>query len=295
MLSKLRTLSDHPVLHVLQNMACYVPGAALLQRSRTVTGAMNEPSVMAEWTSLVLNDAVSLGQSVRDARLLEIGPGHSLGVAFGLLAAGAKEIYVVDVQEFADLSNLDRYEQVVEECKRAGLAPARPEISAANLVPKLSYKIVGHDGRWPVEDASVDLAYSYFAGEHLRHPADVLQETHRVLRSGGACIFAIDLKDHFHRDENWLQFLYYERWLWDAMCSRRGKWSNRVLSPEWRMLFEKYFNVVRFSEQTSPIHPTFDRCRISKEFEKYDLETLSVSGLWIVATKPNGPRVDAQA
>src|SRR5438105_13313548 len=50
------------------------------------------------------------------------------------------------------------------------------------------------------------------------------------------------------RTMNWLHSLYYEPWPWEAMYSRRGKWCNRLRAPDWRELFEQYFEVVCFEE-----------------------------------------------
>jgi SAM-dependent methyltransferase len=279
------SLLDHPARHVLQNIACHLPGASRAQRARTVTGALNKPSVMADWASLIAKDVAAAGKDVRGAKMLEIGPGHSLGVAFGLLSAGATEIYAVDVEKYCDLSDLRSYEDVVNECKKTGFGSG----DAKDLVSGLSYRLVGHDGKWPIKSASVDVAYSYFAGEHLRHPVDVLSETHRVLKPGGICVFAIDLTDHFHADENWQQMLYYEPWLWEAMTSKRGKWTNRLMSPEWRAIFESQFTIIRFREDIKEAHPSFDRNRLASPFRKYDTQTLSVCGLWVVASRPSGP------
>jgi SAM-dependent methyltransferase len=276
---------DHPIRHILQNLVCHIPGASYLQKARTVTGAMNDPSVMAHWVSLVLSDIDAAGKTIHGARLVEIGPGHSLGIAFGLLAAGAKEIFAVDVCQYADLSDANPYSAAIDECKKRGLVQNEIDHSAKALASKLTYKLVDRHGRWPVDDASIDVAYSYFAGEHLRKPDEVLRETWRVLKPGGICIFAIDLEDHFHSDANWLQFLYYDKWLWEAMCSRRGLWTNRLRSPEWRDLFSKSFDIIRFAEKTRPIDPNFDMQRVASDFKKYDLETLSVSGLWVVARR----------
>jgi hypothetical protein len=77
-------------------------------------------------------------------------------------------------------------------------------------------------------------------------------------------------------------------WLWEAMCSRRGKWTNRLLAPDWRSLFERNFKVVRFSEKKRQIHPSFDKKRLAADFRMYDLETLSTCSLWVVAIRSKG-------
>jgi SAM-dependent methyltransferase len=274
---------DHPLRHILQNWACSIPGAAFLQRARATTGAMNDPSVMAEWASLIATDLAAEGRRVEDTRFVEVGPGHSMGVAFGLLAAGAKEVYAVDVHEYADLANTDAFNNVIEECVKCGLAPTHMRGLAGTVGSRVSYRIVDHNGNWPIESASVDVVYSYFAGEHLRRPAEVVRETRRVLRPNGLCIYAIDLEDHLHRADNWLQFLYYKEWLWETMTSRRGHWTNRLRAPEWRALFEKHFGQVRMRETIRPIPPHFDVHRIASHFPHYDANTLSIASLWVVA------------
>ena len=279
-------LIDHPIRHILQNLMCYVPGVTQLQRARATTGAMNNPSVMAHWASLIVKDITASGKTLSGARLLEIGPGHSMGVAFGLLAAGAQEVYALDVQRYAELSNLDPYKAVISECQRIGLLPQQANILAENLVSRLHYELVNDDGRWPVEDRSIDVVYSYFSGEHLRRPGDVVHAIRRVLQPDGMCIFAIDLEDHLHREDNWLQFLYYEPRLWKAMTSQRGCWTNRLLVPDWRALFEQYFGEVRITETKRSIPSNFDVERLASAFEKYNLSVLSTCSLWVVAAHP---------
>jgi SAM-dependent methyltransferase len=47
------------------------------------------------------------------------------------------------------------------------------------------FKLLPTDGRWPVENTSVDLVYSDFVIEHLLNPDVFFQEAQRVLKTGG--------------------------------------------------------------------------------------------------------------
>ena len=92
---------------IAQNLACYLPGISTLRQARATTGAMNDPAVMAEWAGYIERDVTAAGKAVCGATFLEIGPGHSIGVALELLKAGAKQVYMLDVKEYADLTSID--------------------------------------------------------------------------------------------------------------------------------------------------------------------------------------------
>ena len=108
----------------------------------------------------------------------------------------------------------------------------------------------------------------------------------RVLRQDGLCIFVVDLEDHAHRDTNRLQFLYYEPRLWDAMFSQRGAWTNRLLEPDWRDLFERSFEKVQITPAVKSPPERFDRNRIATSFKKDTYTELFVSNIWVVASSP---------
>ena len=50
------------------------------------------------------------------------------------------------------------------------------------------FRLIGPDGRWPLDDASVDLAVSDFVLEHVTEPEAFVAELARVLRPGGMYI-----------------------------------------------------------------------------------------------------------
>lgn len=222
---------------------------------------MNDPAVMSEWTSYIDNDLQSAGKRLEGSTFVEVGPGHSLGVASTLLERGARDVHAIDVCHYADLSSI------------------RPDIAS-----RLHYKVIKNDNSWPIADRSADVVYSFFAGEHLRTPADVIHATARALRPDGICIFAIDLEDHIYRHGDWLHFLRYNNRLWDAMYSKRGSWSNRLLAPEWRELFSRFFNSVQIREGTRELHRDFDYGKLAPRFRKYPQAILSVNNLWVVAS-----------
>ncbi len=50
------------------------------------------------------------------------------------------------------------------------------------------FRLIAEDGRWPLDDASVDLAVSDFVLEHVSNPEAFVGELSRVLRPGGMFI-----------------------------------------------------------------------------------------------------------
>ena len=162
-----------------------------------------------------------------------------------------------------------------------------------SLEPKLRerfhYAIVNNEADWPIQPGSIDVIYSFFSGEHLRYPGNVVKAMARALKQDGICIFVVDLEDHAHRETNWQQFLYYEPKLWEAMFSQRGAWTNRLLEPDWRDLFERHFEKVEITPSIKALPQSFDHNRIAPSFRKYPSNALLLSNIWIVATR----RVDA--
>lgn len=279
-------LLDNPIRHSVQNLAMYFPPLMWLREKLvpTTTGSMNDFPLNTAWAQKVAAELIANDIDLEGAHLAEIGPGHSLGIAYSLLLAGAADVSAVDVIPFADPTNTEPYEPIIDHCRKLDLVKD-DNATLAPLGDKLQYAIVDDAGAWPVEQNSKDAVYSYYAGEHLKYPADTLDQTHRALRPGGLAIFAIDLRDHYHFDSNWLEFLNYSNFTWAAMSSKR-RFCNRLLAPEWRQLFEQRFDLVTFDQlHLDPVHPDFDPKKLHKQFRNHPLNDITTSHLWVVGRK----------
>jgi SAM-dependent methyltransferase len=283
-------VSDHPARHMAENALLHLPMANWLQeqrwRAKKTSGAMNDPPLMAEWARCVIEAARESGLDINGATVGEIGPGHSLGVAASLLLAGAELVVAIDVRALADPNDIAALEPIVPELRHRGVIPADAAVDLRQAVTNLRYSIVSHTGSWNEPSESMDIVYSFYSGEHLRAPEIVLAEAYRTLKPGGLCIQRIDLQDHYHSEGNWLQFLYHDTWMWELMHSKRGRWCNRIRAPEWRRLFEQHFDeLLLFEEKERPLPDEFDPRKLSSEFRHFDLDVLSVCGLFVVARK----------
>jgi SAM-dependent methyltransferase len=219
---------------------------------------MNDPAEVARRARRVIEALEGEGRPIAGARLLEVGPGHTLGLAVSLLEAGAERVIAVDTVPYASL-------------------PAREG---------LEYRIVGRDGRWPLDEGAVDAVYSFSVLEHVRDVDGLLAEARRVLRPGGLTLHSIDLRDHFHLEsDDWLRFLRYPDWQWELMTSRRSNWCNRLRAPELREAFARHFELRRFDAERRRLPESL---RLAPRFRAFDAETLAISGLWVAGRKPAG-------
>ncbi len=61
-----------------------------------------------------------------------------------------------------------------------------------------------YDGRHiPLASCSVDMVYSHQVFEHVRHPQEVLLETHRILKEGGCLVGSTSHLEPFHSRSYW--------------------------------------------------------------------------------------------
>jgi len=254
------------------------------------TGAMDDPDVVVDRAGRVVEAARIGGVAIPDAQLVELGPGHTLGLAVSLLLVGASRVDAVDTVRYAAPEPDPRaFAELFRRCSEEGLVDADnaadPEAALRHAVARLSYRLVDGRGSWPFPEGSKDIVYSFSVLEHVRDLRGVLDESRRVLRPGGLSIHTIDLRDHYNLGpgEDWLSFLSFEDRQWDRMTSRRFAWCNRMRAPELRALFAEFFELVDFTEQTADLPAGFDRRRLASRFRGFERDELSVAGVSVVA------------
>lgn len=144
--------------------------------------------------------------------ILELGPGHTWGVAAEMYKEGARSVTIIDIENYISAEILQAH-------------------------PYINYII--YDGQvMPLEDKSADLVVSYTVFEHLRNPDTTVAETFRVLREGGMAVHWIDLGDHLHfgpdADPAMLfDCLRYTERTWNLMTNNRGCYVNRLRRSDW--------------------------------------------------------------
>lgn len=143
--------------------------------------------------------------------VLEIGPGHSLGVGTLLCAAGVERYYGVDLTPLATTRS-DFYRAVRDELDRVPLwggdGSARRSFlehwdrvidlseDEARWSPALTYLAPQDAADLPLPDDSLDVVFSCSVLEHVSDLDAVLREQRRVLKPGGSCFHQVDFRDH---------------------------------------------------------------------------------------------------
>jgi SAM-dependent methyltransferase len=289
---RVRDVWNHPARHIAQNAVMRFAPVRWLARHFHQTGAMDDPDIVVDRALRVVEAARTGATPIVGARLVEIGPGHSLGVALSLLLAGAAHVEAVDTVRYAAAHPDPRsFTGLWRRATETGLVDSTdasdPDAELARAAARLEYRVVDRRERWPLPDGSNDIVYSFSVLEHVSDLRGILEESARVLRPGGLSIHTIDLRDHYNLgpDENWLEFLEFDDRQWDRMTSERSAWCNRMRARELRALFADSFELVEFTEHTDDLPPGFDRRRVASRFQGFELDELSVSSVSVVGRR----------
>ncbi|TKB92699.1 MAG: class I SAM-dependent methyltransferase [Nitrospira sp.] len=246
-------------VEVLQNIIMrFGPVAKYAQRYHS-TGVNADPGQVRRVFERYRQFAPVAGKDI-----LEIGPGHTLEVLECAKTEGARNCTAIDVVDYRS-----------------------PEQKGRTRVIYALY-----DGKtFPLEDACVDLIWSYTAFEHLRYPAMTVQECFRVLRPGGMLMSLIDLGDHSfygmnppHPDKLF-HCLRYPEWLWNLMRWNRSSYVNRLRQSDWVRLFTEAGFVMRVHEATVSDHTVRFLPQL-RYLHKYHYDDAVTSVLTVCMEKP---------
>ena len=230
-------------------------------------------------------------------RILEIGPGDSLGTGLWCLGAGAESYTAID--RFA--VGLDQvFEQKVFEAIKEKMPSMAKE--RCQHITQIS-EGVGHNNPGelfykndlPVESApevlghsSFDVIFSNAVLEHVGDLRGTLVAMQHLLAEGGVMFHDVDLRSHQSYEDHPMHFLEYPESLWKWMSSHNGE-PNRVRMPDYlRMLDEIGFEIIE-----TGVSQVFDeelviskRNHLAAKFKKLSIEELRPAVFWFACTKP---------
>lgn len=198
-----------------------------------------------------------------DKHIIELGPGHTWGVAKKMKEAGAASVTVIDIEKYIP-------DTVLQD------------------QPWLNY-VIYPGGKMPVPDEQFDVALSFTVYEHLREPETTIRETFRILKKGGGVIHLIDLGDHMHYGiDAAKQFncLRYSRRIWDLMSRNRSIYVNRIRVSGWRQLhLDAGFTIIEEKPQIDEYCKELYKSGKLSYLRKIDPEDRFASSVLLVARK----------
>ncbi|HEX4127374.1 MAG TPA: class I SAM-dependent methyltransferase [Acidimicrobiales bacterium] len=133
-------------------------------------------------------ETLGLGE-IFDDRILGLDSAHVFMVTAQALAARSRVVAEVGCGRGA-LVSLDRPGGPWQDLRGAGRAVIGIDVEDTGRENPIidEFRLIGADGRWPLDDGSVDLAVSDFVLEHVTEPDLFVHELARVLRPGGAFV-----------------------------------------------------------------------------------------------------------
>ena len=195
------------LLEIIKNLLIQLPPVKVFAKKRHVTGVNQSPQGVDTIYNLYSKYA-----DFKNKDVIELGPGHTYGVACKIKESGAKSVSIIDIEKYIP-------EKVLFEN------------------PYLNY-IIYKGNEMPVPENSYDIVLSYTVYEHLRNPEMTIHETHRILRNGGMAVHLIDLGDHTYygpkgNPDKVFNCLRYSKTVWNMMSMDRSIYVNRLRQSEW--------------------------------------------------------------
>lgn len=213
------------------------------------------------------------GLELKGMRVLEVGPGRSLGVSLLFVLGGAKQVYAVD--RFNCLSSSDD-----SRCLK------RLEPEYERYLKRVEYIIlpIEHLAKRGIDE--VDLIVSNAVLEHVSDLEQTIKTFHSLLSPNGMMIHKIDFRAHNRfLKRGPLYFLTYSSALWKMMGNNIGA-PNRMRPPDYKNILQR--SGFEFELQPDE-HFDLDEVRSAKEgylrgtrFANMSLYDLSVATCWLV-------------
>lgn len=246
-------------------------------------------------TSLMKVDEIT---PIKDAVIVEVGPGGSMVSGLLMYLLGAKKVYSYDHIKHVSYNLL---EQNLGALQVALDSVAQISgISVENLQARLDlvlnikntdealdrasicYNAPADATQTKLHDASVDIIYSHAVFEHL--PPEVIEgltlESKRILKDTGVGYHLIDVHDHYAYDTtiSKVNFLQYSERVWAFFTHNKLSYHNRLRAHQFKDIFESFGAVTLMFETKveSESLAALDTIKINSRFSGMTQEELAV-------------------
>jgi len=265
--------------------------------------------------------AAQYGLAATPLRVVELGPGDSLGIGLMALLTGSERYIAIDAVRHASLAtNLSVFEALVAMLSQRAPVPTngecadiRPELSSYDfphglfdesaltkaLAPKrletIRRSLSGADRNDMIqylapmgaldgiESESVDWIFSQAVMEHVDEPGATYRQCFRCLKPGAVMTHQVDYRCHETAPE-WNGHWKYPQWLWSLMRGRRPWFVNRLAhSQHWYMQQEAGFEIRAQILQVE--QGGIERGQLASRFRTMTDEDLATAGAFFVSAK----------
>lgn len=188
-------------------------------------------------------------------KLVEFGPGDSLGVGLAFLLMGGRRYHAVDYMPYADTrTNVGIIGELVSLLQGPNAMPDEPpaesvvtrkslaEALKRSRVSDITRSVLSNDGRWlqytvtgpgkvsaEVAQGSADIVVSNAVMEHVQDPSTLYRCAYLALKPGGLASHVVDHRSHGTSDW-WNGHWQYGKLLWQLACGKRPYVLNRLPS-----------------------------------------------------------------
>lgn len=306
---------------ILEGALSLLPGGLRLFRGGT-RGSDSARYCYAVW----LRHLVRTGVMPRNATVVELGPGDSVGMGLAALLSGARRYVAIDVVRHADVDhNLAVLDALVGLFGRREPVPGddefpaiRPDLDsdvfpgtildpvmmranlAADRVAAIAAALRGEgpDGDPPVRyvdpaaaadlipGGSVDWVFSQAVLEHVDDLPGVYQACYDWLKPGGLMSHQIDFESHGTARE-WNGHWVYPGLVWRLLRGRRPYLLNREpCATHLALMTESGFEIVAVERHRRPSR--LRRDQLAGRFRGIAEDDLTTASAFVVARKPAG-------
>ena len=194
-----------------------------------------------------IDNSVSQAGGWNGKRVLEVGPGDSLGTGLLCISRGAASYCAVD--RFAVGMDFDFERQVFGKLFEA--MNSEQQENCTEIIDHLKThgtfleNQIEYRNNLPIEKAPnipgfglFDVIFSNAVLEHVADLPGTIRAFSKLLSPKGVMQHDVDLRSHQTYEKHPLQFLEYPQWLWRLMSSHNGE-PNRIRVPQYLELLEE--------------------------------------------------------
>jgi hypothetical protein len=314
------TIAAYNFKAILEGALTFVPGGEKLLAVGT-RGTDTARYCYSVWMRHLLRTA-SYRTAPLDGRVVELGPGDSLGIGLAALLSGADQYIAVDAvrhanadrniavldelfdlfagrasipddEEFPDIKprlNGSRFPEELLDAARMKRNLAQPRLRAIRDAllgvsmgdPPVQY-VDPSMAATAVSSGSVSLVFSQAVLEHVDDLASVYRQCHQWLRADGLMSHQIDFKSHGSSRE-WNGHWAYPEPVWRVLRGRRPYLLNREpWSSHRRLLLDSGFEILEHESVRLPTR--LRRSQLADCFRDMNEEDFTTAGVFLVAKK----------